>query len=115
MLWCWIEAHVPLLTFLVLAATLGVVVAYTRAAFQQAEGVVKPCVVPAFHKERIGEDQRAESRTPDPRWAQSMQEKTEVVYTYSDPKLVLRNIGNGLELPRFGGQVMFWDSGVQGR
>ncbi|HEV8232710.1 MAG TPA: hypothetical protein VGQ75_10215 [Thermoanaerobaculia bacterium] len=44
---------VAIATFFVLAATLGAVVGYTRAAFQQAEGLVKPCLTPDFEPVRI--------------------------------------------------------------
>jgi len=82
-MWSWILHHVDLLNFIVLTATLVAVVCYTRAAFRQAEGFLRPCLVPDFHAERVGE---REMRTVD---------QATTLYEMGDPMLVIRNIGSG--------------------
>jgi hypothetical protein len=82
-MWDWIFRHVDFLNFVVLTSTLIAVVAYTRAAFQQAEGHLKPCLVPDFHADQIGE---REMRTVD---------QATTLYEMGDPMLIIRNIGSG--------------------
>ena len=87
-MWDWIASHVDVLTFLVLTATLVAVVSYTRAAFQQAEGLLKPCLTPDFSEVRY--EPAPADGFPFPA-------------TLSGGTLVLRNIGAGPAL-----NVRYW-------
>jgi hypothetical protein len=77
---------IDLLTLLVLTATLVAVVEYTRAAFQQAEGLVKPCLTPDF------EPLRVEPPEPSP---PGYEGAFAIEIRSTGGTLLLRNIGTG--------------------
>lgn len=76
---------IGVLNLLVLTATLVAVIYYTTAAFQQAEGLLKPCLTPDF------DDLRVENEPGPPGYENVF---ASVVRT-SGGTLLLRNIGTG--------------------